>query len=525
MIRALGALLALALMPPAPPGVTLRGQVVDADTGKPLPCRLTIRGGDGAFYVASSAAREGSAIEYFKQVASHKASVEHHVTLSAHPFQAELPAGSYSVTVQHGKEYYPESRRVSIEDAGVEIVFKLRRWIDMASRGWYSGETHVHRMPDQLPNVMMAEDLNVALPLTSWVTESHTSPVGANKAGASVMNDARVVEVDPTHVFYPRNTEYEIFRVGRKNHTLGALFILNHKTLFEEGVPPVGPVAARARKEGALLELDKHAWPWSMMLAAVFKVDLYELANNHLWETEFAYRGFGVPPPDYMGVEKDAEGMTERGWLDYGFQNYYALLNCGLRMRPTAGCASGVHPVPLGFGRVYVHLDGPFGYDAWMKGLNEGRSFVTTGPMLMASLARDYSMDIVTESAHPISGIDVVVNGLATPVAPDLIANEKSPGNAFRSQIRVAPVIVTSSWIAVRCFERRPDGRLAWAHSAPAYVDIPGKPLRPGRLEVEFLLRRAEDELARNREILAPEALAEYNQAVDFYRSKLEGSR
>ncbi|MCH7663048.1 MAG: hypothetical protein IH859_04165 [Chloroflexi bacterium] len=32
--------------------------------------------------------------------------------------------------------------------------------------------------------------------------------------------------------------------------------------------------------------------------------------------------------------------------------------------------------MPLGFGRVYVHLPGGFNYAAWMKGLNEGRSFV-----------------------------------------------------------------------------------------------------------------------------------------------------
>ena len=49
---------------------------------------------------------------------------------------------------------------------------------------------------------------------------------------------------------------------------------------------------------------------------------------------------------------------------------------------PTGGTASGVHPVPLGFGRVYVHLPGGFSYKTWVSGLNQGRSFVTTGPML-----------------------------------------------------------------------------------------------------------------------------------------------
>src|SRR5882724_3524022 len=59
---------------------------------------------------------------------------------------------------------------------------------------------------------------------------------------------------------------------------------------------------------------------------------------------------------------------------------------CGFRMRPTAGTASGVHPVPLGFGRVYVHQPKGFAYDTWVQGLDRGNSFVTTGPMLFVKM-------------------------------------------------------------------------------------------------------------------------------------------
>ncbi|MBI3855421.1 MAG: hypothetical protein HY293_06995 [Planctomycetes bacterium] len=500
---------------------TLRGSVVDADSGKPIPCRVTIRGADGAFYFARSAAPDGSAVEYRKQ-AFNKTSVENHVTLSAHPFSVDLPPGSYTINVQHGKEYLGETRRVELGAAGAAVEFKLKRWINMAERGWYSGETHVHRMPDQLPNVMLAEDLNVALPLTSWVTEANTSPGSANKAGASVPNDARVTEVDPTHVYYSRNTEYEIFSVGKKRHTLGAIFILNHKTLFEEGVPPVRPMVKRAREEGALLELDKHNWPWSMMLAPVFKVDLYELANNHMWETEFAFRDFGSPAPDWMKIEKDAKGMTERGWIDYTFQNYYSLLNCGLKMRPTAGCASGVHPVPLGFGRVYVQVDGPFSYDKWMKGLNEGRSFVTTGPMLFTKLAEG-KLAVTVESAFPVSLIELVRNGdvIRLPASP----SRETPGKGFLTTASIELQLRDSFWVAARCVEDRPDGRFRWAHSAPTYVELGDKPIRPRREEVLFLVRRMEDELERNKGVLTPEAMAEYQEALEFYKGKMKEAR
>ncbi|MFI5459955.1 MAG: hypothetical protein ACHRXM_31430 [Isosphaerales bacterium] len=81
------------------------------------------------------------------------------------------------------------------------------------------------------------------------------------------------------------------------------------------------------------------------------------MSNNHVWETDFAFGDFGEAPAEFMRVEKDARGFTERGWIEFGFQNYYTLLDCGFHLRPTAGTASGVHPVPLGFGRVYVRLD------------------------------------------------------------------------------------------------------------------------------------------------------------------------
>jgi hypothetical protein len=519
MTRALVLLLACGFWT-APRQAVLRGDVVDADTGKPLPCRVTIRGADGKFHFAKSAYPDGSAVEYRKQAS--KRSMEFHVTLSAHPFTAALPPGKYTVQVQRGKEYLPETKTVDVDAEGARVEIKLRRWIHMADRGWYSGETHVHRMPDQLPNVQLAEDLNVALPITSWVQEAHTAPGSANKAGVAVPNDAKVTEIDPTHVFWSRNTEYEIFSVDKKRHTLGAIFILNHQTLFETGMPPVGPTVEKARKEGALLELDKHNWPWSMMLAPVFDVDLYELANNHMWETDFAFRDFGSPAPDFMKIEKDAKGMTEWGWINYTFQNYYALLNCGLRMRPTAGCASGVHPVPLGFGRVYVKIDGGFTYDKWMKGLNEGRSFVTTGPMLFVDFDKNNVLTFRVESAEPLTDARLIVNG--EPFAGFPPQNAERNGayvNGGEHQFAVAE----TSWVAVRCLQEDKEGRIRWAHSAPVWIDVPGKPIRPRKVEVHFLIKRVEEEIARNTGVLPDPAMAEYRQALEFYKGKLSDAR
>jgi hypothetical protein len=500
-----------------PKTFVLRGEVSDAESEKPIPCRIYIQGADGSWHFASSDSPRGSAVEYRKQKDWNPACVEMHTTLSPHPFTADLPPGTYTILVERGKEYLPESRTLKVERADQRITIGLSRWIDMAGEGWYSGDTHVHRTLAELPNLLLAEDLNVALPLTSWVTDAFVAPAKTNR-GADRDAPPEVIQVDETHVIYPRNTEYEIFRVGRKEHTLGAFFVLGHKTLFEEGVPPVRAVARRAREEGAILDLDKHNWPWSMMLVPILDVDLYELSNNHLWRTEFGYRDYGDAAPAYMRVERSQKDWTERGWVDYGF-------------RPTAGTASGVHPVPLGFGRVYVHLEGAFSYEAWMRGLNEGKSFVTTGPMLLVEVngkkpghifkaeeqsPRTYRVAGTARSAVPLASIEIVVNG---EVARTIKAgNRETAGKGYESAINEELTIDESSWLAVRTFEDRPDKRVRFAHTAPFHVEVPGKPLRPRKVEIEFLIGRMEGELARHADVLPGAALEEYREALRIYQ-------
>jgi len=510
-------------------GAELRIDVLDSETGDRLPCRVYIQGTNGAWHFAKSA----SVVEYRKQKDWNAPSVEMHTTHGASPITASLPAGRYTVLVERGKEYFPESRQVSIEKEDAMIEMRLRRWINMGALGWYSGDTHVHRTLNELPNLLLAEDLNVAFPLTSWVTDAFVSPM-KGRANADQQAPAQLIEVDKTHVIYPRNTEYEIFRVGAKSHTLGAFFVLGHKTLFDAGVPPVRPIAEQAHREGALLELDKHNWEWSMMLVPIMGVDLYELSNNHIWRTEFGYKDYGVAAAEYMKVERDVKDWTERGWIDYGFQNYYALLDCGFRLRPTAGTASGVHPVPLGFGRVYVHLREPFSYEAWVRGLNEGRSFVTTGPMLFVKLndqdpgttfktTGTYRLTGSAQSAVPVGAIEVIMNGEVTRKVT--MRDREMRGKGYTSRIDEELKIDESSWIAVRCFEDRPDKRVRFAHSAPFHIDVPGKPLRPRRVEIEYLIKRIETELARNAEVLPPAALEEYQRALRIYQEIARNAR
>ena len=138
----------------------LRGEIRDAESGQLLPARLYIQSADGAkWFFAKSADPKGSAIVYDK--ARDQKSIEKHTTLSAHPFVAELPPGKYTLTVERGKEYLTATQEIEVADKPVSVTVKLKRWINMAERGWYSGDTHVHRPISELSNVALAEDLKI----------------------------------------------------------------------------------------------------------------------------------------------------------------------------------------------------------------------------------------------------------------------------------------------------------------------------------------------------------------------------
>ena len=505
--------------------------VVDSATDKPIPSRIYLSAADGTPYFFESSPDHGSAVVYRKQNRRNSKSTEYHTTVSAHPCHTTLPPGIYSLTVERGKSYFPLKQQIKIIDSDQALEVALRRWNDPVSRGWYSGDTHVHRTIEELSNVVLAEDLNVVFPLTNWVTMSDTPPEAGDK-NLDIEIPDNLVRIDNKHVIWPRNTEYEIFNVAGRRHTLGALFVLGHSGALQQTVPPWQPVvdAARRLDPDVLFDMDKLAWPFAMVLPTIAPDAVYELANNHMWRTEFAFRNWNTPAPPFMAPPFGASEGDERQWIEFTMGMYYALLDCGFRMPPSAGTANGVHPVPAGFGRVYVHLPEGFDYQEWRRGLQTGRSFVTTGPMLYVTADRedpgqvfkiaepvDIPIRIEVVSEFPLTFGEILVNG--TPEVLLRPENHPFKSGAYRSVIETTVRPKRSGWFAVRFWEDRPGGRVRFAHSAPWYVELDGKPTLPRREEKRYLVGRMQAEIERSRGIVSPEAMAECERALDFYRS------
>jgi len=236
----------------------------------------------------------------------------------------------------------------------------------------------------------------------------------------------------------------------------------------DERTPSDISLMEQAHAAGGFTEIEKPWWP-EAHIGLALGGDLVGIANNH-----FTYSSY-LPERARERTEfrKDYPPGAH-GYALYCFDLWYAYLNCGFRASPTAGSASGVLPNPPGYNRVYVRLDGSFSYDAWFRGLVAGRSFVTNGPMLFATvngvapgdtvttLSADRFVEVACEvrSPEPIEKVEIVRNGSVI----QTFTNPSMTNDTFVTQARV-PVNGTC-WIAARCFEKRED-TVRFAHTAP----------------------------------------------------------
>jgi hypothetical protein len=117
----------------------------------------------------------------------------------------------------------------------------------------------------------------------------------------------------------------------------------------------------------------------------------------------------------------------------------------------------------------------------------------------------------------------MVVNGeVAERIKP---ANRKTDAGGYESGLEVRLKVDGSSWLAVRCYEERTSGRLRFGHTGPWHVEVEGKPLRPRKAEVKFLVKRVEEQLKRSAGVLPAAALAEYRVGLRTYQELLKTAR
>jgi len=499
----------------------LIGTIVEGDSGEPLPARVYVIGSNDTLYMAEKC------LPYERpQYASRIGYTGRHFTTDGNTFTVRLPEGTATVIIERGKEYIPlEEKLTIVSGKTIEREFVANRWIDMASMGWYSGDLHVHRPLTDLADLMLAEDLNVACPQTNWNLGREPDL----DAWLERADDSGVIRIDGTHLFSVMSSEIERFKNSAvlMHHT--GKTILPVAECEEQGLPNISLID-RAREAGGYIEAEKPWWPESHIDIAAGAADFVGIVNNHL-----TYKSYLPEHPRRRSEFRDdyPEGVT--GYVDYVLDLFYAYLNCGFRVMPTAGSASGALPNPLGYNRVYVWVDGAFTYDSWFAALKKGRCFVTNGPMLILKVnGKDTGEELSVEegevhavctvySLQPLDRVEIILNGeIVLTAAPELSGN--------RAEIDADIPVSESGWIAARCFEKVGD-TFRFAHTAPVFVETGGEPFKPRKYAVDYFLRKTRELVVRAETDEYPTdeardaAMGVYQRAQMLFEDLLEQSR
>jgi hypothetical protein len=197
--------------------------------------------------------------------------------------------------------------------------------------------------------------------------------------------------------------------------------------------------------------------------------------------------------PNWVAGVLDAQNIFDGGSEGTPDTVFYPLLNAGLRVPFSTGTDWGCYD----FSRVYVPVDGPVSSRAFLRGLKQGRSFITNGPLLEFAVEGKASGNTLELSLGRAVKIRARALGRDDFVRCELVFNGTviAQGPARRVNGHFAAYLDTSveinepGWLALRVPATLPYsdraqysgpganllGRALFAHTSPVYVTLAGK--------------------------------------------------
>jgi hypothetical protein len=422
-----------------------------------------------------------------------------------------LPWGEYRIEVERGPEYARWEGKFELNEASPEHSgsVPLARIGHMASEGWWSGDLHVHRSLNDAELLMRAEDLHIAQ-FTTWWNET-------NPWKSAPLPEELPVRFDGNRFYHPLAGEDE--RDG------GALLYFNLERPLDITSAgrhhPASVVFAREAQShrGAWIEIEKPFWWDYPMWLAHGLGDSIGVAQNHL------HRG-GVLDNEAWGRPRDRSRFPgPRGNGLYTQELYFHALNCGFWIPPSAGSASGVLPNPVGYNRVYVHLDGDLSWDRWWDGLRAGRAFVSNGPLLRAQANGQWPGHLFRSNGPLAIRFEARLDSRESIESVELIRNG-------RAEVISLPSLITfheSGWFLIRAIADAPH-TLRFAMTAPWRVEIDGRPApvqgRSARLFLDWTQERisALEQLDTLSAVQKSEVVEPWRRAESFWQEKVNQS-
>lgn len=289
-----------------------------------------------------------------------------------------LPAGEYNVTYTRGPEYELMQRSITVPPGEKHREsFRLKRWIDLAKRGWYSGDHHVHAAgcghyesptagvtPESMMRHILGEDLAVGCVLSWGPCWYHQKEFFDGK-------------------LHPLSTEkylmrYDVEVSGFPSSHAGHLCLLRLKEDDYPGTKVIEdwpswdlPVLKWGKEQGGVVGFSHSGWGLQM--------------------PDDSLPSYKMPPFDGIGANEYIVDVVHDACdfistVDtpsvWELNIWYHTLNCGFTCRISGEtdfpCIYGER---VGLGRSYVNLgkNQKLDFDSWTEGIKQGRAYVSDG--------------------------------------------------------------------------------------------------------------------------------------------------
>jgi hypothetical protein len=376
-------------------------------------------------------------------------------------FACEVPEGPLTVRASHGPEWSLAEVQAQAGDA---LTLALQRLVDMPGHGYYGVDLHMHstysdgrQKPAEVALMCQAEGLHIAaltdhesvaqqpewlalqgpsfLPLRGQEVTTTLGHILSLGCAECVSNDVAQGAADMTRVFREIHAQGGMAIVAHPNvpgMSYRTLDVRDYDALeiLNGSVPPYGGVCDFVQGRKA----------WHSALSQGHRIPVVGNSDNHDGLAALA-RQLLRNPDQVAQIDKDLAPLVklvdvERVLLPWGWK--------------------GLHH---GTYRTYLRLEDQPTPEAVMAAVKAGRSFVTNGPLLLATLDAAYpgsevvlgerpALEFYAElfANRPLERLDLLVNGQVAVTLP-------SPGPQVSASLTAKP----GDWVVAELYGPCPE--------------------------------------------------------------------
>ena len=463
--------------------------IVDAETKKPIAARLRIQDSRGRPPRIKGVPRLGNDFTFRD-------------TLTF-----EMKKGRYFFTIEHGPHFKKRAGHLDVDRDGFDQkTLELPRFVDLRKKGYFSGDLLCTRDPNHIDLLMQAEDLDLTA-RPNWTAGKAFNEFTKNR-DRSIHDETRVRD----------------FSASVLECAGGRINLLNHGSAISPTKVPtdsLGFAQYSRDSNGHLAVLDPWMWDMPMLVANGLVDSLSILGDTQRLDSD-AKQKAGI-----KSKTKRFAGSTPHATGRYAQHIYFQLLNCGLRIAPSAFSNSGDVRNPPGYNRVYVQCD-KLSSQTWYENLELGKSIVSNGPVLTAKVNGQHpgyvfhsdqsplKLEVTCElsTRQKIEYLDVIKDG----VVLDSVRLDKWAAAGGH-----LPIVQfdESGWLMIRAYAVTEEN-FRCAVTAPFYVEI-GETPRISKSSADFfvswVLERGR-QIRDNKELSKADRrrrLAEQKHAYEFW--------